>query len=123
MERLKKDQSTVKNRKIGRLESANDELMKAKTVIKSPIMANGIILRIGRGRSIIMAAIMVMNMIVYIPVSKPKNLAIIAAKTINNMVIIACFHWGLPVGFESIFNLPMKPFFSTCTPLIIKIYN
>jgi hypothetical protein len=41
VERLKKDQSMVKNRKIGRLESANDELMKAKTVIKSPIMAMG----------------------------------------------------------------------------------
>lgn len=118
MDRLKKAHITVKNRKTGKLERANEELIKAKKVIKNPINARGTILRKGNGKSMIMVAMRVMNIMAFIPSSKPRYLAIKAAKTIKMIDLIAIFHWGLPVGFESIFNLPMKPLFSTCTPLI-----
>ena len=83
MERLKKAQITVKNKKTDRLESAREELMNAKKVIKNPTRAIGMILRSGNGRSMIMVAIRVINMMAFIPSSKPKNLAISAAKTIR----------------------------------------
>ncbi len=85
MERLKKAQTTVKNRKTGRLERAREELIKAKKVIINPIMAMGMIFRNGSGRSMIMVAIRVMNITAFIPSSNPRDLAINAAKTIKMM--------------------------------------
>ena len=43
-DRLKKAQITVKNKKMGRLERAREELTKAKSVIINPTMARGTIL-------------------------------------------------------------------------------
>ena len=83
MERLKNAQITVKNKKTGRLESAREELMNAKNVIKNPTKAMGMILRRGNGKSMIMVAIRVINMMAFMPSSKPKYLAIKAAKTIK----------------------------------------
>lgn len=117
MERLKKAQTTVKNRKIGRLEMAREELMKAKKVIINPTMASGMILRNGSGKSMIMVAMRVMNMTAFIPSSKPRDLAINAAKIIKTMDLNAWLHMGLPVGLDNVFNLPANPFFSTYTHL------
>jgi hypothetical protein len=46
-ERLKNAQTTAKNRNTGKLVRANDELIKAKKVIKNPMNVRGIILRNG----------------------------------------------------------------------------
>lgn len=73
----------VKTKKTGRLERAREELMNAKNVIKNPTSAMGMILRSGNGKSMIMVAIRVINMMAFIPSSKPKNLAINAAKAIK----------------------------------------
>jgi len=116
MERLKKAQITVKNKKTGKLERAREELMKAKKVIINPTKAMGMILRRGSGKSMIMVAIRVINMTALIPSSKPKDLATNAAKIIKIMDLTAWLHMGLPVGLDNIFNFPTNPFFSTYTP-------
>jgi hypothetical protein len=110
-DRLKKAQITVKNKKMGRLERAREELTKAKSVIINPTMARGTILFRGSGRSMIMVATRVVNMTALTPLSKPRYLAKKAAKIIKTMDLAACFHRGLPLGLDNIFNLPEKPFF------------
>lgn len=121
-ERLKKAQTTVKNRNTGKLARASEELINAKRVIKNPISTIGTILRNGNGTSMIIVAMRVENIMALIPCSKPINLAIKPAKTIKIIDLIADFHRGLPVGWESVLNLPMKPFFFNRTPHCCKLY-
>ncbi len=91
-DRLKNVHTIVKNKKTGRLESAREELTKAKKVIKNPAKARGMILRKGSGRSMIMVAIRVINKTALKPLSKPIIFAIIAAKNIKMMDLAAFFH-------------------------------
>jgi len=63
----------VNKRKTGRLERDKNEHMKARSVKKNPSSVTCMILRKGRGRSIIMVALSVMSIINLVPSPKPVN--------------------------------------------------
>jgi hypothetical protein len=92
IEILKNVHTTVKNINTPRLERAKEALTNAKMVIKNPNDAKIATFLMGSAVSIIMLANKVKNIIVFIPLSRPKYLPINPAIAIKIIALIAIPH-------------------------------
>ena len=92
IEILKNVHTTVKNINTPRLERAKEALTNAKMVIKNPNDAKIATFLMGSAVSIIMLANKVKNIIVFIPLFRPKYLPINPAIAIKIIALIAIPH-------------------------------